>query len=135
MVQSTRKHRYKIDRDPNYVDRRHDRRHDRSLVSVQTTQGSTPARVAGKALSTESWKKDWTKLLYIRVQLTKSILCAKSSRESSRLNYSGKSVNSVVTQEEIGDGLVKVGKIIFDTGQVLGKGCEGTFVYKYVRYA
>lgn len=64
--------------------------------------------------------------------MTKLNLCAKSSRESSRLNYSGKSVHSVVVQEEIGDGLVKVGKITFDTGQVLGKGCEGTFVYKYV---
>ena len=34
--------------------------------------------------------------------------------------------------EEIGDGLVKVGKITFNTEQVLGKGCEGTFVYKYI---
>lgn len=36
--------------------------------------------------------------------------------------------------EEIGDGLVKVGKITFDTEQVLGKGCEGTFVYKYIMH-
>lgn len=69
---------------------------------------------------------------YIRVELTKLNLCAKSSRESSRSNDSGKSVNSVIVQEEIGDGSVKVGKITFDTRQVLGKGCEGTFVYKYV---
>lgn len=55
---------------------------------------------------------------------------SQGSRESSRTNYSGKSVNSVIMPEEIGDGLVKVGKITFDTGQVLGKGCEGTFVYK-----
>lgn len=53
----------------------------------------------------------------------------KFSRENSRTNYSG---NSIVMPEDIGEGLVKVGKIIFDTGQVLGKGCEGTFVYKYV---
>lgn len=59
-------------------------------------------------------------------------MIVKGSRESSRMNYSGKSGNSVVMPEEIGDGLVKVGKITFDTGQVLGKGCEGTFVYKYV---
>ncbi|XP_011630520.1 serine/threonine-protein kinase/endoribonuclease IRE1 isoform X1 [Pogonomyrmex barbatus] len=57
-------------------------------------------------------------------------LIIKGSRESSRTNYSGKSSNSVAMPEEIGDGLVKVGKITFDTGQVLGKGCEGTFVYK-----
>jgi len=34
--------------------------------------------------------------------------------------------------EEIGDSLVKVGKITFNTEEVLGKGCEGTFVYKYI---
>ncbi|XP_071565935.1 serine/threonine-protein kinase/endoribonuclease IRE1 [Temnothorax nylanderi] len=55
---------------------------------------------------------------------------SQGSRESSRTNYSGKSGTSVVMPEEIGDGLVKVGKITFDTGEVLGKGCEGTFVYK-----
>ncbi|XP_011874492.1 PREDICTED: serine/threonine-protein kinase/endoribonuclease IRE1-like [Vollenhovia emeryi] len=57
---------------------------------------------------------------------------SQASRESSRTNYSGKSGNnSVVIQQEIGDGLViKVGKVTFDTRQVLGKGCDGTLVYK-----
>lgn len=31
---------------------------------------------------------------------------------------------------EIGDGEVQIGKISFKTDLVLGKGCEGTFVYK-----
>ncbi|XP_012535031.2 serine/threonine-protein kinase/endoribonuclease IRE1 [Monomorium pharaonis] len=55
---------------------------------------------------------------------------SQDSRESSRMNHSGKSGNSVVMPEEIGNGLVKVGKITFNTEEVLGKGCEGTFVYK-----
>lgn len=62
------------------------------------------------------------------------MIVLKISRESSRTNYSGKSGNSIIMPEDIGEGLVKVGKIIFDTGQVLGKGCEGTFVYKYVAF-
>ncbi|CAG9094292.1 unnamed protein product [Plutella xylostella] len=32
--------------------------------------------------------------------------------------------------EDIGDGVVKIGRITFNTDQVLGKGCEGTFVYR-----
>lgn len=67
--------------------------------------------------------------MYILLNLNYIKLFFKFSRESSRTNYSG---NSIVMPEDIGEGLVKVGKIIFDTGQVLGKGCEGTFVYKYV---
>lgn len=31
---------------------------------------------------------------------------------------------------ELNDGSVKIGNIIFDPNQILGKGCEGTFVYK-----
>lgn len=33
--------------------------------------------------------------------------------------------------EELPGGLVKVGKITFHPEQLLGKGCEGTFVYRY----
>lgn len=31
---------------------------------------------------------------------------------------------------DLGDGEVRVGKIVFNTGRVLGKGCEGTFVFR-----
>lgn len=67
-------------------------------------------------------------LWYLYVQNKQQLQqLSQFSRENSRTNYSG---NSIVMPEDIGEGLVKVGKIIFDTGQVLGKGCEGTFVYK-----
>ncbi|XP_029178141.1 serine/threonine-protein kinase/endoribonuclease IRE1 [Nylanderia fulva] len=54
----------------------------------------------------------------------------QNSRESSRTSHSGRSGDSVVLPEDIGDDLVKVGKIIFNTKQILGKGCEGTSVFK-----
>lgn len=54
----------------------------------------------------------------------------QNSRESSRTSYSGRSADSIVMPEDIGDDLVKVGKIIFNTRQILGKGCEGTSVFK-----
>lgn len=72
--------------------------------------------------------------MYMLLNLNYIKLIVKMSRESSRTNYSGKSTNTIVMPEDIGEGLVKVGKIIFDTEQVLGKGCEGTFVYRYVAF-
>lgn len=38
--------------------------------------------------------------------------------------------NVLTLSHDMGEGMVKIGKISFDTGQVLGKGCEGTFVYR-----
>lgn len=35
--------------------------------------------------------------------------------------------------EELPNGLVQIGKIIFHPEQLLGKGCEGTFVYRFVK--
>ncbi|KMQ92763.1 serine threonine-protein kinase endoribonuclease ire-1, partial [Lasius niger] len=67
--------------------------------------------------------------LYVRNK-EQSQQLSQISRESSRTSYSGRSGNSIIMAEDIGEGLVKAGKIIFDTGQILGKGCEGTFVFK-----
>ncbi|RVE44453.1 hypothetical protein evm_010857 [Chilo suppressalis] len=54
------------------------------------------------------------------------------SQGGSRSSTSSTSSNAEITGylEEIGDGEVRIGKISFHTGQVLGKGCEGTFVYR-----
>ncbi|XP_076241696.1 serine/threonine-protein kinase/endoribonuclease Ire1 isoform X2 [Calliopsis andreniformis] len=58
-------------------------------------------------------------------------LSQQGSRENSRTNdYYGTRSNTLAVPEDMGEGVVKVGKITFDTGQVLGKGCEGTFVYR-----
>ncbi|XP_063362151.1 serine/threonine-protein kinase/endoribonuclease IRE1 [Cydia amplana] len=46
-------------------------------------------------------------------------------------NYSTSSSGEVTGQlEELGAGEVKIGRITFRTDHVLGKGCEGTFVYR-----
>ncbi|XP_053607300.1 serine/threonine-protein kinase/endoribonuclease IRE1 isoform X2 [Plodia interpunctella] len=54
------------------------------------------------------------------------------SQGGSRGSTTSTASNGEVTGqlEEIGDGEVKIGRISFHTDQVLGKGCEGTFVYK-----
>ncbi|XP_072932092.1 serine/threonine-protein kinase/endoribonuclease IRE1 [Epargyreus clarus] len=54
------------------------------------------------------------------------------SQGGSRTSNASTSSNGEVTGQlvEIGDGEVKIGRISFHTDQVLGKGCEGTFVYR-----
>lgn len=122
---------------------------DLSNDTVQSENNQNWQRIISKTYSASkmwlSQQENVDKLIVIPIMLTIGTLVvwyiykqckeqsqqlSQGSRESSRMNYSGKSGNSVVMPEEIGDGLVKVGKITFDTGQVLGKGCEGTFVYK-----
>ncbi|XP_001607831.2 serine/threonine-protein kinase/endoribonuclease IRE1 isoform X1 [Nasonia vitripennis] len=53
----------------------------------------------------------------------------QGSRENSRTGSNGRN-GTIYTPEEIGEGLVRVGKITFNAEEVLGKGCDGTFVYK-----
>nr|XP_026488501.1 serine/threonine-protein kinase/endoribonuclease IRE1 [Vanessa tameamea] len=54
------------------------------------------------------------------------------SQGGSRSSNSSTSSQGEVTGQlvELGEGEVRIGKISFYTGQVLGKGCEGTFVYR-----
>ncbi|XP_037872627.1 serine/threonine-protein kinase/endoribonuclease IRE1 [Bombyx mori] len=54
------------------------------------------------------------------------------SQGGSRSSTSSTSSQGEVTGQlmEIGEGEMKIGKITFQTDQVLGKGCEGTFVYR-----
>ena len=55
----------------------------------------------------------------------------RMSSASVRTNDSVGSYGSVTANPvELGDGSIQVGKISFDTRQILGKGCEGTFVYR-----
>lgn len=52
-----------------------------------------------------------------------------SSPGSSRgSNHSSSSSSQVV--EELSDGSFSIGKIMFRTDAILGKGCEGTFVFR-----
>lgn len=55
-------------------------------------------------------------------------LSQNGSRTSQHSSYGSNQVTAV--SEELANGLVKVGKITFNPEQLLGKGCEGTFVYR-----
>ncbi|KAJ0177114.1 hypothetical protein K1T71_007123 [Dendrolimus kikuchii] len=61
------------------------------------------------------------------------------AREFQQLSQGGSRGSNVSTSSsgevtgqlvELGDGEVRIGKICFNTEKVLGKGCEGTFVYR-----
>ncbi|CAB3223992.1 unnamed protein product [Arctia plantaginis] len=54
------------------------------------------------------------------------------SQGGSRTSNTSTASNGEVTGQlmDIGNGEVRIGKIAFNTDQVLGKGCEGTFVYR-----
>ncbi|KAL1452594.1 hypothetical protein WDU94_006811 [Cyamophila willieti] len=70
--------------------------------------------------------------LYIMYQVRELRHQSSRSQSSGSSQSSTLSTNSHVTAlaEELPDGKVRVGKITFDAKQVLGKGCEGTFVFK-----
>lgn len=68
-------------------------------------------------------------------------ICFLQAREFQQLSQGGSRGSNMSTSssgevtgqlEEIGEGEVRIGRISFCTDQVLGKGCEGTFVYRYV---
>lgn len=70
-----------------------------------------------------------TMFWYLRYQAREFQQLSQGGSRSS--NASTSSTGEVTGQlVELGDGEVRIGKISFNTDQVLGKGCEGTFVYK-----
>ncbi|XP_045525951.1 serine/threonine-protein kinase/endoribonuclease IRE1 [Pieris brassicae] len=70
-----------------------------------------------------------TMFWYLRLQAREFQQLSQGGSRSS--NTSTSSQGEVTGQLlELGDGLVQIGKICFYTDQVLGKGCEGTFVYR-----
>lgn len=71
-------------------------------------------------------------LLFCVWNMKKGMNEIQSQNSSQTQGYVGKSKGSGSYQEliEAGDGLFQVGKIAFNINEVLGKGCEGTFVFK-----
>lgn len=57
---------------------------------------------------------------------------SQNGSRSSQQSSVGKYGPITAVAEELPDGLMRVGKITFHPEELLGKGCEGTFVYKYV---
>ncbi|XP_050310962.1 serine/threonine-protein kinase/endoribonuclease IRE1-like isoform X2 [Anthonomus grandis grandis] len=66
---------------------------------------------------------------YLQMQVREMQQSQNGSRGSHQSSYGRNSQVTALT-EELPGGLVKVGKIIFHPEQLLGKGCEGTFVYR-----
>lgn len=66
--------------------------------------------------------------MYFRAQMRELKQSSSGSSRGSALS----GINGTVTAlaEELPDGSTKVGKIVFDPDHILGKGCEGTFVFR-----
>ena len=55
---------------------------------------------------------------------------SQGSRSSNRSPLGGRNLAVTALAEDVGGGNVQVGKITFNTHEILGNGCEGTFVFK-----
>lgn len=64
---------------------------------------------------------------YLKMQVREFQQLSQSGSNASRSSTFN---NATAMIEELPDGFVKVGKITFHPEKLLGKGCEGTFVYK-----
>ncbi|XP_018576768.1 serine/threonine-protein kinase/endoribonuclease IRE1, partial [Anoplophora glabripennis] len=68
-----------------------------------------------------------TMFWYLQIQVREM---QNLSQNSSRSSEKGSYGHITAISEELSNDLVRVGKIIFHPEQLLGKGCEGTFVYR-----
>ena len=55
---------------------------------------------------------------------------SQGSRSSNISLLGGRNLAVTALAEDVGGGNVQVGKITFNTHEILGNGCEGTFVFK-----
>lgn len=68
--------------------------------------------------------------IYFQIREFQHLSQGGSKNSNSSSGYYNSKVTAVA--EELENGTIKVGKIIFNPSKILGKGCEGTFVYQYV---
>lgn len=100
-----------------------------SRESIQQMENKEMKLVMVVVLLTAIWF-----VRFVKQQFKKWDRGFNSTHDSNSMSQG--SVNSITSYEitaspvELPDGSIKVGNISFDPGQVLGKGCEGTFVYK-----
>ncbi|XP_019770362.2 serine/threonine-protein kinase/endoribonuclease IRE1 [Dendroctonus ponderosae] len=67
---------------------------------------------------------------YLLMQVREVQNMSQNSSRGSHQNAFGRHGQITALPEELPGGVVKVGKISFHPDQLLGKGCEGTFVYR-----
>jgi serine/threonine-protein kinase/endoribonuclease IRE1 len=75
-------------------------------------------------------------MLYISVHFTLKVQQYQQFSQDSQANYRSvlgdQSVAVTAVAEIVGGGIVQVGRITFNTNEILGNGCEGTFVFRCV---
>lgn len=67
---------------------------------------------------------------YLQMQVREIQNLSQNGSRTSQNGSVGKNSGVTALAEELPDGLVRVGKITFHPDELLGKGCEGTFVYR-----
>lgn len=70
---------------------------------------------------------------YLRAQVREFQLMSQPNSRTSERSSSSLYSPDMAMIEELPDGIVRIGKITFKPDELLGKGCDGTFVYKYVK--
>jgi serine/threonine-protein kinase/endoribonuclease IRE1 len=75
-------------------------------------------------------------MLYISVHFILKVReyqqLSQDSQASNRSVLGDRSLAITALAEDVGGGIVQVGKITFNTNEILGNGCEGTFVFRCV---
>lgn len=88
----------------------------------------------GAIIVTLLGKKLYDKVKKRSIQIVESFTESNSSsRKSTSKNTNDSNQNSMhasMSLPELQNGLIKIGKILYDPKQKLGHGCDGTFVYK-----
>ncbi|XP_074039419.1 serine/threonine-protein kinase/endoribonuclease Ire1 isoform X2 [Leptinotarsa decemlineata] len=69
-----------------------------------------------------------TMFWYLQIQVREIQTLSRNGSQSN--SQKGQTDRVLAVSEELPNGLVKIGKITFHPDQLLGKGCEGTFVYR-----
>lgn len=67
---------------------------------------------------------------YFRAQVREFQQMSQPNSQTSNQGSKGRNIPGMVIAEELDNGFVKIGKIFFRPDELLGKGCDGTFVYK-----
>lgn len=118
---------------------------DGKIRDEKSTRNKTKNKIVSMYRKSTSWLSDQeSKILKMLLIILMGMIVAmfwymrhtvrelRQSQGGSQSSNIGKGTPGNSYQEliDLGDGEVRVGKIVFNSLEVLGKGCEGTFVFK-----
>lgn len=92
--------------------------HDDFHAQVCVPQGNTSALVIILVITK----------VYLQIREYEKAASSRHSNMSTSSDFAGSQITA--ESEDLGDNKIQIGRIVFNVGHVLGKGCEGTFVYK-----